>query len=460
MRIRLPIFMGLVAGLGCLSFGVSAQTLDEALAAAYANNPSLVAARAALRATDEQVPQALSNWRPTVRMAGDVGRSVVQNKHASASDHSQSRDPVSLGLSVSQNLYRGGRTEAETKRAVNNVRAARAQLISSEQTVLQDAVVAYMNVVRDQAILELRINNEQVLSRQLEATRDRFEVGEVTRTDVHQAEARLSGATADRIQAEGDLEVSRAAYRNVIGESPRELSAPELPVDLPTDIEGATEAAVSANPDVLSARFSERASLDNVDLVRGELLPSVSLIGSASRDLDASGEDTRTTAFEASVSVSVPLYQSGSVYSRLRAAKQTVAQNRHLIEDARRAAIESATRAWETLQAARAAIQAIETQVRANEVALDGVQREAAVGSRTVLDVLDAEQELLDSRVNLVGARRNLTVAVYDLKSAIGVLTAEKLNLPVDYYDPDRHYQEVKGKWFGGSSSNDVEDAN
>ena len=460
MRIRLPLYVGLVAGLGCLSLDAGAQSLDEALAAAYANNPSLVAARAALRATDEQVPQAKSSWRPTVKMSGEYGKAVIQSDYAAASDKSQHRDPGSLGISVDQSLYRGGRTAAATKRAVNNVRAARARLISTEQSVLQSAVNAYMNVVRDQAVLELRINNEQVLSRQLEATRDRFEVGEVTRTDVHQAEARLSGATADRIQAEGNLEVSRAAYRNVVGESPQKLEAPTQPVDLPPDIQSAIDLATDANPNVLSARFDERASLDNVDLVRGELLPTVSVNGSANRAFDSAGENTKVTTFQAGISVSVPLYQSGAVYSRLRAAKQSVAENRHRIEDARRGAIESATRAWETLQAARAAIQAIETQVRANEIALDGVQREAAVGSRTVLDVLDAEQELLDSRVNLVGARRNLTVAIYELKSAVGNLTAEKLKLPVDYYDPDLHYREVQGKWFGGSSSGDAEGTN
>ena len=385
MRIRLPIFMGLVAGLGCLSFGVSAQTLDEALAAAYANNPSLVAARAALRATDEQVPQALSNWRPTVRMAGDVGRSVVQSKHASAADHSQSRDPASLGLSVSQNLYRGGRTEAETKRAVNNVRAARAQLISSEQTVLQDAVVAYMNVVRDQAILELRINNEQVLSRQLEATRDRFEVGEVTRTDVHQAEARLSGATADRIQAEGNLEVSRAAYRNVVGESPQRTGGADSAGRFAARHSKARSnlAADGQSQCSVCPLLDERASLDNVDLVRGELLPTVSL--STARPtgrLDSAGEGTpRSTTFAGrrfrGFGAAVPVRRS--VYSRL-ARGQAVGCRKPAPDRGCHGvgAIESATRAWETLQAARAAIQAIETQVRANEIA---VGRRAA-GSR------------------------------------------------------------------------------
>jgi outer membrane protein len=455
MRYRFGFFWGLVLAIGGATTDSVAQTFDEALAATYMGNPALAAQRAALRSTDEEVPQALANWRPTVSLSGDYGKSAVRNHTASGTSRGQHRDPGSVGLSVDQPLYRGGRTTAATKKAFNNVQAARSRLISTEQSVLQDAVTAFMNVVRDQAVLELNINNEQVLRRQLEATQDRFRVGEVTRTDVHQAEARLSGATAERIQAEGNLEVSRAEYKNVVGEFPGTLSGPAVPSDIPANLDAALSEAIANNPDVLAASFDERASADNAEEVRGELLPSVSLSGSAQRAFDGSGENTRITTYVASVAVSVPLYQSGSVYSRLRSARQNIAENRQIIEDSRRSAIETATRAWETMQAARAAIQAFETQVTANEVALDGVQREAAVGSRTVLDVLDAEQELLDSRVSLVRERRNLIVAVYELKSAIGALTAQKLNLPVDYYDPDRHYREVRGKWFGGTSAGD-----
>jgi len=457
MQFRLPIFLGLAVGLGWPSAELAAQTLEDALAGAYMNNPALESGRADLRATDEQVPQALSGWRPTVSVDGDYGKEIFKNEKATTGTKAkQHRTPRSLTLSVSQPLYTGGQTTAATQKALNNVRAARARLLVSEQGVLLDAATAFMNVVRDQAVLELRINNEQVLRRQLEATNDRFEVGEVTRTDVHQAQARLAGAVSDRIQAEGNLEVSRAAYKSVIGEAPQNLVAPEQPEDLPASSDAAISSAVEANPSVLAAEFDERASVDNIDQIRGELLPSVSLDGSASRLYDSSGEDTEFTDYQALVSVSVPLYQSGSVYSRLRGARQTVVGNRQRVLDARRTSTEDATRAWETMQSARASIQALESQVQANQVALDGVRREADVGSRTVLDVLDAEQELLDSRVNLVSAQRDLTVAIFSLKSAVGQLTAEKLNLPVDYYDPDRHYLEVRGKWFGGTSTGDT----
>ncbi|MBC8159227.1 MAG: TolC family protein, partial [Alphaproteobacteria bacterium] len=230
MKQCLPVILGLSIGLGMCSGMASAQSLEDALAMAYANNPELAAGRAALRATDEQVPQALSNWRPTVSVSGSVGASVVRNPKATTSTNkSQHRNPRSSGVTLDQPLYRGGRTVAATKEALNKVRAARASLISVQQGVLQGAVNAYVNVVTDQAVLELNINNEQVLQRQLEAVQDRFQVGEVTRTDVHQAEARLSGAGAERIQAGGNLEGSRAEYRRGIGESPGALGAPEGP---------------------------------------------------------------------------------------------------------------------------------------------------------------------------------------------------------------------------------------
>lgn len=456
MKIWSSILVSMAVAYGFHAAGASAQTLEEALAAAYNNNPSLAAERAALRATDEQVPQALSGWRPTVSINGSYGTAAIRSPSSSGTNRGQHRDPRSVDITIEQPLYQGGRTVAATRGAENRVEAARARLGSTEQAVMLDAVTAYMNVVRDQAVLELRVNNEQVLRRQLQATQDRFQVGEVTRTDVYQAEARVAGATADRIQAEGDLEISRAEYRNVVGEAPGRLQAPPVPADLPVDVDAAIAQALASNPNVVAAGFDERASAEGVTEVRGELLPSVTMSGTAAKDYDSIGEHTRMTTYEAKVSVSVPLYQSGSVYSRLRSARQTVVENRQTLEAQRRAAIEAVTREWETLATARAAIESIRSQVTANEIALDGVRREAAVGSRTILDVLNAEQEFLDSRVNLVRAQRDQIVAIYGVKSAAGALTARALDLPVDYYDPEEHYREVRDKWFGGTSRGDA----
>jgi outer membrane protein len=436
---------------------VSAQNLSDALIAAYLNNPTLLAARAGLRATDEGVPQALANWRPEVSVATDYGASRITNTRNSGTDIDQVRHPKSLGLTVSQPLFRGGRTLAATSKAENDVLAERARLMNTEQTVMLQAVTAFINAYRDLAVLRLNTNNEQVLKRQLEATRDRFQVGEITRTDVHQAEARLAKAVADRIQAEGDLEVSRANYENVVGEAaPKQLNAPALPEGLPGSRDDASKLAATKNPAVIGAEFDKLSAIDSADNVLGELLPTVTFDGKVSRDYQSAGESGQTTTKSVTLNVSVPIYQQGSVYSRLRAARQTTAQRTRTIDQQRRNAVESAAQAWESLLTARARVRAFRTQIDANVVALEGVQREAAVGSRTVLDVLDAEQELLDSRVSHVRAQRDELVASYQLLSAVGKLTARDLGLGVTLYDPREHYNEVRGKWVGGSSSGQV----
>ncbi len=456
MRFRRPFVwcFALLAGFPGGAFG---QSLEEALAAAYSNNPTLMAQRARLRGVDEQLPQALSGWRPSLDLEADSGVRATYSNATFLDKRRQHRDPSSLSLTLSQPLYSGGQTVAEISKAENAIMAERAQLLAVEQYVFLAAVTAYVDVFRDQAVLELNVNNEQVLKRQLEATRDRFMVGEITRTDVHQAEARLARATADRIEAEGRREASRAAFKNVIGIPSGKLAAPKPPMDQPKNVGNAVEAAVTGNPAVISAEYTGKALIDNVVKTRGELLPSIDLSGTASRAFDASSETSRFDSYEALVTLTMPLYQSGSVYSRLREAKQKAAEQRLKIDQARRDATESATRSWEKLQTVRARIDSFRTQIKASEVALEGVEREATVGSRTVLDVLDAEQELLDAKVSLVGAQRDEIVAIFELKEATGTLTARHINLPVDSYDPENHYREVREKWFGGESSGQID---
>jgi outer membrane protein len=452
MSVIATVLVGTLGAVGT----VHGQSLEEALAIAYSNNPTLLAEQAGLRGTDEGVSQALANWRPTVEMSSSAGVSAIRNNTGTGTTKGQHRDPKSLSLSISQPLYRGGRTVAATREALNTVKAERARLDSVEQTVLLEAATAFMNVVRDQAVLELNTNNEQVLKRQLEATSDRFRVGEITRTDVHQAEARLALATADRIQSEGDLEASRAAFQNVVGQAPEKLSPVEPLTGLPGSEEEAIKTAVAGDPGIIALDFDEKALRHNVTEVRGELLPEVTLSAEASRNLESSSETSRVTTVKGTVSLSVPLYQTGAVYSRLRAARQAVAEKRLGIDQARRDAIEEATRTWEALQTARARIKSLKTSIKAAEVALEGVVRESEVGSRTVLDVLDAEQELLDAKVTLVRAQRDQMVAIFELKTAMGQFTARHLSLPVALYDPETHFREVRMKWVGGRSSGDV----
>ena len=433
------------------------QSIEDALAKAYLNNPTLLSTRAGLRSTDESVPQALANWRPSVEVTSSVGAEVVNSNTLTGTDVNQSRRPKDIGLSITQPLFRGGRTLAATSGAENEVRAARARLLETEQGILLQAATAYLNVFRDQAVLELNRNNEEVLQRQLEATRDRFEVGEITRTDVHQAEARLARSKADRIQSEGDLETSRANYLNIVGEpAPNTLILPSALIDLPTSADDAVRTAIVNNPAVIAAEFDRRQSMDNVDEVWGELLPELDLTASSTREVQTTTENSLRLSHAISLNLTVPIYQQGEVYSRLREARQDAAQSTLVIDTERRDAAEAATQSYESLTTAQAQVDAFQTQIEASVVALEGVQREAAVGSRTVLDILDAEQELLDSRVSHVRSQRDEFVAAYELMSAIGRLTAKDLGLTVDLYDPREHYDEVRGKWFGGDSSGGV----
>jgi TolC family type I secretion outer membrane protein len=447
-----------IAVLLTLVEGTAGQTLEKSLVEAYLNNPTLDAERARLKATDERVPQALSGWRPVVNSVESVGKVRLKGNRKSliTDETSGNLTPRSVGVRIQQPLYRGGRTVAATRAAENTVRAGRARLASVEQSVLLDGATAFMNVYRDQAVLGLNIRNEQRLARQLQATRNRFQVGEVTRTDVSQAEARQARATADRVQAEGNLEASRASYHNVIGEVPGTLQRPNIPQELPTDADGAIKRASENNPDILAAFFDERASRDTIDEVRGGLLPSLSLNGVAQKAYERAYTGARVDTLGVIVNLDVPLYEAGLVYSRVREATQVAAEQHHMLDRARRNTQEAATQAWNALETARAEIRSLTKQVEANRVALEGVQREVEVGARTVLDVLDAEQELLDSEVNLARAERDEAVAVFQLKTALGELTAQQLNLPMQYYDPEAHYEEVRNKWFGTSSSGDI----
>ena len=442
----------LVGGLlGAAPLPAAAQSINEALAAAYENNPVLQAERARLRSTDEQVSQALSGFRPTVTLNGDYGR-ARENDQQSTNNTSRSssfyRNPTSLTLTVRQPLYRGGRTEAAVSRAEHNVERGRANLISVEQGVLLDAATAYMNLLRDQATLELQNNNVQVLTRQLDAARDRFQVGEITRTDVAQAESRLARGVSDRSAAEGQVAVSRAAYFRAIGEMPGKLNRPPLPPNLPLSEEEA-QLRSTENPSVIFSRFTESSSRDDVNLILGEMYPTINAVGQLSRQDESSSRGLLREIAQASIEFQVPIYQQGLVEARVREAKQVAGQRRIEIETELRRAREAATSSWNNLQSAQARIVAIEAQIRGAEIALDGVEQEAKVGARTILDILDAEQELLNARVGLVVAQRDEVVASYQLGVSVGVLTAGRLGLPVVLYDPTDNYQATRNRWFG-----------
>jgi TolC family type I secretion outer membrane protein len=421
------------------------ETLADALASAYTNNPTLLAQRAALRATDENLSQALSGWRPTVALSGSWGQKRVE---------SRTSGDVSLGqrtaqLSVDQPLYSGGRTVSATEQADSLISAGRAQLASVEQNILLSVATGFMNLLRDQAVLELNINNVNVLKKQLAATRDRFEVGEITRTDVAQAEARVAGAVSQQVQSDGNLKLARAAYKSVVGQAPGRLEKP-LPLEnMPQSEPVALELALQNNPGLQTAQHNEAASNHAIRTAWGALLPTVALSGDLTKAEDAASRGSSTDSAFIGVSVSIPLYQAGGAYSSLRQSRYSNSQQRILVERAHRDLREQVTQAWERLTTARATKVARTAQVRAARIALEGVQQELAVGSRTTLDVLDSEQELLDGQVALVVAERDEFVASFDLVAAMGGLTARSLGLAVNLYDPGRSYGRARSTLFG-----------
>lgn len=430
------------------------NTLAGAFAASYANNPALQAERAKLRATDENVPQALSGWRPQVSLAGTAGYGdglIRQGLSSGFYNNSRTnRDIATAQATVTQPLYRGGRTRASTSHAENQVMGERARLLAQEQQAFTDTITAYVGVIQAQQILALNTNNQQVLTRQLEATNDRFRVGEITRTDVAQAEAALAGASAQRETAQGNLQTARAAFQRAVGYLPgTDLVEPQplkLPVKTPID---AANLAMANNPNVIAAMFDDAASKDNVDVAFSALMPQVALQGQTFQQQNAAAGRYQSNGYQVVATVTVPLYQGGAEYSSVRQARQAEQQTNRLIDDAKRTAQQSAIQAWETLAAARATADSTRSQIRANEIALEGVQREAIVGSRTTLDVLNAEQSLLQSQVTLVQGLANVVTASYGVASAIGRLTARDLNLSVPLYDETAYYNAVRDKWIG-----------
>ena len=452
--------------------GVSApaagpHTLVEAFATTYSNNPALQAERARLRATDENVPQALAGWRPTITLAGTAGYDggIARESGGGASVNPLTGLPISGGgglkieegrdsatgqVTVTQPLYRGGRTRANVNRSQSQVMGERAHLIAQEETTFSNVVSAYVGVIQQEQILQLNINNEQVLARQLQATNDRFRVGEITRTDVAQAQAALAGASATRETAEGNLATARSTYQQVIGFlPPADLVAPQpLAVPIKTQAQAVTIAAAN-NPNVVAAMFDDAAARDAIDVAYSALMPNVSLQGTTFSDINSQQAKFSSNGFTVTGNLTVPIYQGGAEYSAVRQARQTEQQTRKLIDDARRTASQQAIQAWETLVAARATAKSTRAQIRANSIALEGVEREAIVGSRTTLDVLNAQQALLQSQVNLVQNLASLVTASYSVAQAIGRLTARDLNLPVPIYDETAYYRAVHDKWIG-----------
>lgn len=432
----------------------SAETLDGALAKAYGINPTLNAQRASVRVTDENVPRAQALGRPRVNATADVGIQYTDSSTPTAGGRTNTTQgpsyPRGVGLQIDQTLFNGNRTENSTRQAESQVFGARETLRNTEQNVLFSAVSSYMNVLRDTAILSLQRNNVEVLEEQLRQTRDRFNVGEVTRTDVAQAESRLAAARSQASLAEANLRTSIAQFRQNVGVEPRQL-APGRPVDrlVPRSLEASLQIGLREHPAIHAALHGVDAAELQVKITEAELYPSVTISGASTQRFDQTALGSSTFSTSIVGRVTVPLYEGGEVYARTRQSKETVGQRRIEAESTRDQVRAAVITAWGQLEAAKAQITAAQAQVQAAEIALAGVREEARVGQRTTLDVLNAQQELLNARVNLITAQRDRVVGSYAVVQAIGRLSSRVLNLAVSHYNARTHFDQVKDLWGG-----------
>lgn len=441
--------MALCAMLGWASPGVMAQSLTDAMAQAYATNPTLRAARAGQRATDELVPQALSGWRPTVTATGEIKHTQADiDPQGPAVEFDSDDTTAALAITLEQPVFRGFKTINGTKAARAVVAAGEQGLLATEQSVLFEAVRAYMGVIRGRSVLALRRSLVGVLGAQSKAAKDRFEAGDATRTDVSQAQARVAGAQAQVAAAQASLSTSEAQFIRVVGQEPGKLKYPKTP-KLPGSLPGALETASQINPNVLAAALLEEASVHQIEVAKGDLLPSVSLQAQGAVTDDWEGSGSQIESFSVAGVVRVPLYDGGRTYSTVREAKHTASQKRIQVIEANRAVREAVQVAWNSLAAARQTITAAKQQVSAANQALDGVKQENAAGTRTTLDVLNAQSEIFDARISQVNAEHDAVVAAFQLLAAMGQLTADHLNLPVAAYDAGENYRAVEKKWFG-----------
>ncbi len=433
----------------------SAQSIFDALSETYKTNPTLQAERAYLRAVDENVAIAKSGYRPTLALTGgyrDTNNNVDSNSTYGRVGGGDTTTK-SMAATVSQPLFSGFSTVNSVKAADQAVRAEQNNLFNVEQDVLLSASTAYLDVVRDRAIVDLQKNNEKLLKKRLDETQQRFNVGEVTRTDVSQAEARYSQAKSDRIASEGDLEVSKAVYAKIIGSMPEDLEDPKMIKDyLPESYEEALNTALKNNYSIRRAKHLFNSKGYEVYANTGALLPQLSFDASASKiksenDSALTG-DTTTDGVEWGLNLTIPLYKGGENRAKIRQSKHQKWQAQEQVLETERQVKATVSSAWEYMKANESKIYAIKDQVKANEIALDGVQKEEALGNRTILDVLDAYQELLNSNVNEVTARRDYYVSAMNLLVSMGKLTAKDLKLDVELYDAKKYYKETKGKWL------------
>ena len=444
-RSRALASVAVIALLSSMGAPAWAETLRDALALAYQTNPSLLAQRASQRSLDETIVQARAGLRPQL----DVTASATYSRSDTATFGVVESDGAGVSIGLSQTLWSGGRIGHGISAAEANIMAGRENLRDIEQTVLASVIQAYADVIRDSEILQIRQSNLGVLGRQRDESSARFEVGEITRTDVAQSEARLAQSEADLANAQAQLSVSRAVYAAVVGQAPGDLAPMPVLPNLPTDFDSALDVALQDNPGVRAAGYSLQAAEANVAAARAEYMPSARLTasyGGTSNDIGRPGDIVDNTRLQAGASISVPLFTGGLNSSRVAQARERANVAQINVEGERRRTLQSVSTAYAQSLSARSTLTAGQEAVRAATVAAEGVRQEAQVGLRTTLDVLNQELELRSAEVTLASARRNEYVAQANLLAAMGRLEGQDLDASLAVYDPAANYNRVRNR--------------
>lgn len=436
----------LLTGFGSLSGNASAEDMQQALIAAYNKNPLLLAERARVREIDENYVQAQAAGRLNISAAASVGRVATQADAllgpGTISSFSSWTTPHNGQLSLVQPLYQGGRVNGLKAQAKSGILAARQALRSSEQAVLLAAATAYLDVLRDEEAARIRRNNVRVLTRQKYAAGERFNVGEGTRTDIAQADSRLAAAEIGLFQADAQLAVSRAAYTRYMGVAPNALAQPTK-FALPPTLMDAIARARNNNPNLIAARYSEEIAQAAIDVAKSAHRPTVSLNGTLQGARESSFSLPRSESASIVAQVRIPIFTGGFNRSKVRAASQAKTRSRFETREAEQSIDEAVTNLWAQLIASRNVLEASKKQVAAAEVAFEGVELEQQVGTRNTLDVLDAEQELLNAKLGVVQGERNVNAISYQLLVTMGGFDAYALQLPVQYYNPKDNFEAV-----------------
>lgn len=449
----------IIACIGAYSAPASAETLAEAMAAAYRYNPVLESGRSGVRAVDENVAIANSGFRPKITASGELSWEDIKTSGGGTTGglvvgpggtltQGGINKQANYGVGITQPIFNGLSTVNQVRAAEAGVRGARELLRDTERNVLLQVVASYVSVIGAQEVLKAQEQNLGKLNTEFRVAKERVELTELTNTDLAQADLRRTEAIAGVASAKADLSAARAAYLNAVGQEPNQLSQPNFPAGLPKSLPEAQSIAANENPLLISALYDEQASRHVVDQIRGGLLPQLSIEANYTDEYNTNGIDNQKNTTVAG-RLTVPIYEGGEVHASVRQAKHVHLSRLQNVEAVRSLVQQAVTTSWSRLQAAKTRVDVGRDRVRASRVALDGVRKEEGIGQRDLLDVLNAEQDILTSQVEHILAQRDYLIAAYDLLGQVGRLHAEHLSLDTEIYDPTVHYEEVRRKWFG-----------